>query len=89
MSDAESNKTGTGGSRVLYKKKMVSLGLNGPFIQAGINVQAAPARDRIFLDPLNSRLKIGKASMEIPVEDVPRLIEALQEQMNMLQSEVA
>jgi hypothetical protein len=73
---------------ITYKKQVNFIGRNGMFKQSGIAIDLVERefKDKttstIELQPFTSRGVIGRAMLEIPLEDVPAVIEALQKVAN-------
>ena len=61
-----------------YKRTVNFLGRNGMFKQSGVAVTKTPGQTLVTLQPFTSRGDIGRAWLEIPLEDVPSVIAALQ-----------
>jgi hypothetical protein len=65
-----------------YKRTANFLGRNGMFKQTGISVATTGAKS-VTLQPFTSKGIIGRAWLEIPLEDVPSVIAALQKVTNL------
>ena len=62
-------------------KGVTFLGRNGTFNMAGIEVWAGP--DSIHLEPITSKGKIGRAWLEVPKEDVVKVIQVMADQVGL------
>lgn len=60
-----------------YKRTVNAIGRNGLIKQAGISVIQHDGKN-VSLTPVNSKGVIANGMMEIPIEDVPSVIAALQ-----------
>jgi len=69
---------------ITYKRTVNFIGRNGMFKQSGIAIDLTERefKDKttstVELQPFTSRGEIGRAMLEIPLEDVPSVIKALQ-----------
>ena len=66
---------------VKYSRQVNFLGRNGFFKQAGLDIQAFNCNyptGIVILSPLTSRGNVARCQIEIPLGDVPSVIEALQ-----------
>lgn len=61
-----------------YKRNVNFLGRNGMFKQAGMAITRTPGQTFVTLQPFTSMGNIGTGFLEIPIEDVPAVIDALQ-----------
>ncbi len=62
---------------ITFARPQHFLGRNGYFNANGISISNDAHNNTVDLEPLTSRNEIGQAILEIPVEDVPSVIEAL------------
>ena len=53
-------------------------GRNGYMQCKGMDVLTLPGSNSVMLSPLTSRGKVGRCDIEVPIEALPQLIEALQ-----------
>lgn len=63
---------------ITFSRNVEFLGRNGLFKQSGISV-ATVIGNRVMLEPITSKGDIGRASLEIPNENVVDVIKALLE----------
>lgn len=61
-----------------YLRKMTFVGRNGRGSCSGVEIVASAIRDRVTLAPINGRGQRANAYIQVPVEQIPKLIELLQ-----------
>ncbi len=59
-------------------EKYTALGRNGEMKQIGIAIDKENTRGVLAIKPINSKMEIGRCSMELPLKHLDRIIKALE-----------
>jgi len=66
---------------IKFSRTVQSIGRNGIIKQTGISLCTDGVNKTVIIEPINSKGQIAKCFMEIPLEDVPSVIEALEKML--------
>lgn len=65
--------------QIKFSKETNFTGRNGYFICSGIELMTLDHNREIMISPLTSRGTVGRCDISIPKDDIPKLIESLQQ----------
>lgn len=71
-------------NKIKYNQAVNFLGRNGMFKQSGLDIYTLNRTPIIELTPIDSRSNLARSFIQIPVDALPKVIKALQDELDIL-----